>query len=168
MWQKDLITMGIKAVKKTIPKAPIIARTIRQAGNGQPRVVVRGFTGPNLDISYFMELYKLNSLNIRPVITGFADTGGKSFFKYITAARGRGFVKFFPRFRTPKMTRHVVYDVQTARKAVPGFVCDRAVQPEIVTHGTKITSPTNPIHSPAIARKRDFVEGFGGKFSKQV
>ena len=88
MWQKELINLGIdagkkivKAARQTAPKT-VFGRAIKQAGHGKSRVIVGGFTGPNLDkIQHNNFLQMLNMMNVRPVVKGFAVTPGKIYVR---------------------------------------------------------------------------------------
>ena len=149
-----------RAVQKRI--APTFTKTICSKGNGQRRVIVSGFNGANLDENHFKLLDLYNRLNVRPIIAGF--TGQKGMGRRLTATPGCGFTKFFPNFRLPRMSRHVVYDVQTQRQAIKGFSCDTT--PEIVKRGTPQTAQT--LQRPQIATERIVIQGFGGDTSKPV
>ena len=176
MWQKELINLGLDVFKKTTKvtrktvqaRAPLFGRTIRQAGNGKERVVVGGFTGPNLDtVNHNKLVQRRISMNIRPVVTGFTGIPGIIRFKQMTGMPNRGWVRFFPNFRLPKMTRHVVSDVKTSRKVVTGFSSDVSKE-KIVTKGNIVPSPANPVKPPEVATERVVVQGFGGNPQNKI
>lgn len=170
MWQKNLIDLGVKTIKKVVkPMAPMIGRTIKRVGNGQARVIVSGFGGPNLDpITHNLLVQSRIMQNVRPVVKGFLGKPGKVYLKPMTAFPNRGQVRFFPNFRTPTMKRHVVYDVRTTRQAVPGFTIEGDIKPRLVTKGTNIPSLNNPIKPPEIATERVVVHGFGGNSANKI
>jgi len=163
MWQKDLVSCGVKAVGRAA-KPFFISRTIRQTGNKMPRTIIKGFTGPNIEAKeHFRKLFNLQCRNIRPIIAGF--TGRPNMGRLNTVPGNKAFVKFFPKFRIPKMTRHVVFDVKTSRISVTGF---KNATPEIITNGSFVPTPVNPLQRPEIATERVVIQGFGGNSSKPV
>lgn len=170
MWQKDLLNFGIKAVKKAVkPMAPMIGRTIKRVGNGQPRVIVKGFGGTNLGTHTPGKSGQLmNSPFLRPVVMGFAGQPGKVYLKPITASLDKARLIFFPNFRTPMMTRHVVYDVRTTRRVVLGFNVNDLVKSKFVTSGTKMPTPNTPLKPPEVATERVVVQGFGGNSANKI
>ena len=176
MWQKELISLSLDVFKKTTKvarktvqaKAPLFGRTIRQTGNGKPRVVVGGFSGPNLDAVNHNKLVQIrNIMNVRPVVTGFSGRAGLVKLKQMTGMPNRGWVRFFPNFRLPKMTRHVVSDVKTSRKVVTGFSSDVSKE-KIVTKGNIVPSPANPVGPPEVATERVVVQGFSGNPQNKI
>lgn len=165
MWQTKLIKGVLNAGKRILPQtAPkVFARTIAK-GSGR-RNIVSGFTGANLDENHFKWLEYLYKRNIRPVIAGFS--GAKNKGRYITAMPGRGFVKFFPNYNTGKMSKHVVYDIQTQRTAVNGFQTAGNTL-SVVTKGNTVLNPAAQIQNPAAAAERIVIQGFGGNSAEKI
>ena len=174
MWQKELINLGIdagkkivKAARQTAPKT-VFGRAIKQAGNGKSRVIVGGFTGPNLDaVNHNKLVQRRISMNIRPVVTGFTGIPGVLKLKQMTGMPNRGGLRFFPNFRLPKMTRHVVHDIQTTRKAVVGFTTENMQKTDFVTNGSPIV-PGQPVKKPEVVTERVVVQGFGGNSAQKI
>ncbi len=150
-----LISAAFKVIGKSVRKkiAPTYARTIVQKGNGERRAIISGFSGPNLDEGHFKLLNFYKNMNYRPVIAGYT---GKKGMARLSALPGRGFLRFFPMLKNPRMSRHVVYDVQTQRKAIKGFSFN--TNQEIVKIGPAQTSQT--IQKPQIATERVVVQGY--------
>ena len=173
MWQKELINLGIdagkkivKAARQTAPKT-VFGRAIKQAGNGKSRVIVGGFTGPNLDkIQHNNLLQMLNIMNVRPVVKGFAVTPGKIHVQKLLN-QNTGVLRFLPNYRLPKMTRHVVHDIQTTRKAVVGFGTENMQKTDFVTNGSPIV-PGQPVKKPEVVTERVVVQGFGGNSAQKI
>lgn len=174
MWQKELINLGIdagkkivKAARQTAPKT-VFGRAIKQAGNGKSRVIVGGFTGPNLDaVNHNKLVQRRISMNIRPVVTGFTGIPGVLKLKQMTGMPNRGGLRFLPNYRLPKMTRHVVHDIQTTRKAVVGFTTENMQKTDFVTNGSPIV-PGQPVKKPEVVTERVVVQGFGGNSAQKI
>lgn len=153
-------------VKKAVNTVPIktVGRTIVSKGNGQKRVIVEGFSGRNLEPeSYFQLVNQKNFLNLRPIVGGFT---GKNSAKVMTGMPGRGFVRFFPNFRLPRMSRHIVHDVNSSRVEIKGFTNEAAqAAPSI----KKISSTSNQAPKKIeLAQERVVVQGFGGNSATPV
>lgn len=169
---KSLYNVGEKIIQNNskVNSQKLFARTISR-GNGQRRVIVSGFSGANLQPeSHFRSVDCRNMFNYRPVIKGFNPKYINYDYmvtKHMTALPGKGIVRFFPQWQNPKMTRHVVYDIQPPRVAVKGFNMDHST-------GVKITGemPKQPVTLPSgkelIANERVVIQGFSGDSSKPV
>lgn len=72
---QKLFNAAVTMARKAAPKQAAIrtfSRTIASKGNGQQRVIVSGFGGPNLDAdTHFKMLDYLRKFNYRPVVKGF-------------------------------------------------------------------------------------------------
>ncbi len=161
MWEIKLFNAARRAVTQKTTTAPIMkfCRSIFR-GRGQ-RTIVSGFTGPNLDAStHFNFLYNLRIRNLRPVIRGFGnqyDHIPGMLVKQIPGLPGQTRLKWFPNFRIPNITRHVVYDLQPQRKVIAGFTKDIAEN----TKGQIYTKPVKiPTGKELVAEERVVIQGF--------
>ena len=161
MWEIKLFNAARRAVTRKTTTAPIMTfcRSIFK-GNGQ-RTIVSGFTGPNLDAAtHFNFLNNLRIRNLRPVIRGFGnqyDHIPGMLVRKMSGLPGQTKLKWFPNFRIPRMTRHVVYDISQSRTVVSGF------QNELkqVTQSAVNTKPVKlPTGRELFAEERVVVQGF--------
>lgn len=157
-----VISNAVKNVAKSVP-INTIGRTIVSKGNGQRRVIIEGFGGRNLEPESYFKLVDIRNMsNLRPVISGFT---GKFKVKQMTAWPGKGFVRFFPKFRLPKMSRHIVHDINSSRIEIKGFSADAAQNAPSIK---KINSTSNSPKKIELAQERVVIQGFGGNPTKPV
>ena len=145
-----------------IPPAPYvkkIARSIMQNGNGQQRVVVCGFTGPNIDLKECLENSDLLvKYGWRYAVKGFNNINAGT---ALHTCNQRQKLRFFPNFNIPKLLRHIVYDFQPQRTVVKGFQ-QNAV--EGIEHTGSSILPAGfalPKRTDLLANERVVVQGFG-------
>lgn len=156
-----------KTITKSIPKNPslnVFARKIVSKGNGQRRTIVKGFGGVNLDeTNHFNKIDNFNFWNIRPVVTGFSNEG-RPLVKKISLPQNKANIRFFPNYKSLRISRHFVYDIPTQRVQVKGF----GGNTETVTGSI----PTKPVKLPTrdeiLAQERVVVQGFGGDSTKPI
>lgn len=171
---QKLFNAAVTMARKTAPKQAAIrtfSRTIASKGNGQQRVIVSGFGGPNLNAdTHFKMLDYMRKFNYRPVVKGFnykLMDYKPMIAKPLTGRPGTGQVKFFSQGRNIRMSRHVVYDFQPPRIAVQGF--SNEVQKGVKVVGEPLKpSVTLPKREELIAQERVVIQGFGGDASKSV
>lgn len=168
---QKLFNAAVTMARKAAPKQAAIrtfSRTIASKGNGQQRVIVSGFGGPNLDAdTHFKMLDYLRKFNYRPVVKGFNQN--LQVYKGIIGKKmpGNQRLKFFPRYRGKGVSKHIVPDIQPQRIAVQGF--SNEVQKGVKVVGGPIKQPvTLPKREELIAQERVVIQGFGGDASKPV
>ena len=156
-----------KNITKTIPNNStlnVFARRIASKGNGQRRAIIKGFSNANIDeTNYFSRIDSFNFWNLRPVVTGFSKEE-RSLVRRISLPQNKANIRFFPNYKLPNISRHVVYDIPTQRIQVQGF----GSHTEAVT-GSIATKPIKlPTKDEIIAQERIVVQGFGGDASKPI
>lgn len=156
-----------KNITKNISKNPslnVFARRIVSKGNGQRRVIIKGFGGANInEANYFSRIDNFNFWNLRPVVTGFSKEE-RSLVRRISLPQNKANIRFFPNYKSPKMSRHVVYDIPTKRIQVQGF----GSHTESVTGSIPTEQIKLPTKDEIIAQERIVVQGFGGDSSKPI
>ena len=166
--------MAVTLAKKSNLNRPAIntfSRAIKSNGNGQQRVIVSGFGGPNLNAEWhFRQIDFQHRFNYRPVVKGFNQNlrGYDGMItKHLSGKPGAGQLKFFPRGRSMRMSRHLVFDLLPHRIAVKGFSNDAQKGVKVVGEPPK-PSVTLPKREELIAQERVVIQGFGGDASKPV
>lgn len=130
------------------------ARSIMQKGNKEQRFIVSGFTGPNLDLSYFKKLSNANFWGIRPVVKGFHQY----LEGFACTKNPQGRMRFLSKFDNMRLKRHVVLDnSNTSRVVVAGF--------ENSSEVTNIFKASQSLNKPIqakelLAQERVVVRGF--------